>query len=115
MLHRELLERYAENEPIRVGASAQGWLGRAFVAQLANTPGMVLNVLAHPDPAAARQMFLETGLPADRIVEAQAIGPATDALRAGKRVVTPSYTLLAQLEDVDIVADATYSPAVGAE
>lgn len=115
MLHRELLERYAENEPIRVGASAQGWLGRAFVTQLANTPGMVLNVLAHPDPAVARQMFLDTGLPADRVVEAQAAGPATDALRAGKRVVTASYTLLAQLEDVDIVADATYSPAVGAE
>jgi len=36
-------------------------------------------------------------------------------LKAGKRVVTGSVALAAQLEAVDIVADATPSPAVGAE
>jgi predicted homoserine dehydrogenase-like protein len=38
-----------------------------------------------------------------------------DALRAGKCVVTGSYELAAQLEAVDIVADITPSPAIGAE
>jgi predicted homoserine dehydrogenase-like protein len=38
-----------------------------------------------------------------------------DGLRAGKRVVTGSYALAAQLEAVDIVADVTPSPAIGAE
>jgi predicted homoserine dehydrogenase-like protein len=36
-------------------------------------------------------------------------------LRAGKKVITGSYQLAAQLEDVDIVADITPSPAIGAE
>ena len=40
---------------------------------------------------------------------------AMDALKAGKKVVTGSYTLAAQLEAVDIVADVTPSPASGAE
>jgi predicted homoserine dehydrogenase-like protein len=38
-----------------------------------------------------------------------------DALRTGKRVVSGSYTLAAQLEAVDIVTDVTPSPATGAE
>ena len=40
---------------------------------------------------------------------------AADALSKGKRVVTGTYDLAAQLDDVDIVTDVTYSPATGAE
>ncbi|NDJ76730.1 MAG: hypothetical protein GYB65_10770 [Chloroflexi bacterium] len=115
MLHRELLKRQADGNPIRVGASAIAWMGSGFVTQMANTPGMELAVLANPNPGAARQMLIDTGVAPDDIIEADAPGPAADAVRAGKRVVTASYALLAQVDDVDIVTDATWSPAVGAE
>lgn len=115
MLHRELLHRQAAGNPIRVGASAIAWMGSGFVTQMANTPGMELTVLANADTAAARQMFIDTGVDADAIVETDAIGPASDALRAGKRVVTPSLALMSQLDAVDIVTDATWKPALGAE
>jgi predicted homoserine dehydrogenase-like protein len=115
MLHRELLKREAEGRPIRVGASAAAWMGSGFVTQMANTPGMQLTVLANANPGAARQMFVTTGLDPDDIIEADTVGPAMDALRAGKRVITASLALPAQLDDVDIVTDATWSPAIGAE
>ncbi len=115
MLYRRLRQLQEENRPIRVGASGAGWMGSGFAAAVAQMPGMVVHVLADADVAAARAAFLAAGTPAEVIVEANAAGPAMDALAAGKRVVTGSYGLAAQLEAVDIVADVTWSPAIGAE
>jgi predicted homoserine dehydrogenase-like protein len=110
-----LLRLEAEGRPIRVGVSGAGWIGSGFVAQVAHVPGMAVTVLADTDTRAAWEAFTATGIERDSIVEVSASGPAMDALRAGKRVVTGSYELAAQLEAVDIVADITPSPAIGAE
>jgi len=115
MLHRELEKRAAEGNPIRVGASARAWMGSGFVTQMFQTPGMELTVLANPDTEEACQMFIDMGVDSGDVVEANAVGVAMDALRSGKRVITGALDLPAQLEDVDIVTDATWSPAAGAE
>jgi predicted homoserine dehydrogenase-like protein len=113
--HQELLNLEAKSTPIRVGVSGAGWMGSGFVAQVALAPGMAVTVLADADTKAAWETFVASGVAREDIVEASAPGPAMDALRAGKRVVTGSYGLAAQLEAVDIVADVTPSPATGAE
>jgi predicted homoserine dehydrogenase-like protein len=115
MLRDELLKREAEGRPIQVGVSGAGWMGSGFLAQVALVPGMEVNVLADASTRSAYDAFMATGIEKDDIVEASAPGPATDALRAGKRVVTGSYSLAAQLEAVDIVTDVTPSPSIGAE
>ena len=115
MIGQELLRLEAEGNPIRVGVSGAGWIGSGFVAQVAHVPGMDVVVLADSDTAAAADAFLASGIDRGDIVEASAPGPAMDALRAGKHVVTGSCTLAAQLDGVDIVADVTPSPATGAE
>ncbi|MFQ6102545.1 MAG: NAD(P)H-dependent oxidoreductase [Anaerolineae bacterium] len=115
MIHQELSSLEAQGRPIRVGVSGAGWMGSGFVAQMAHVPGMEVTVLADTDTRAAWEAFRATGVERDAIVEASAPGPAMDALRAGKHVVTGSYRLAAQLEAVDIVADITPSPAIGAE
>jgi predicted homoserine dehydrogenase-like protein len=114
-IRQSLLQRQAEGRPIRVGSSGADWMGSGFVAQMAHVPGMELAILADENIDAACQAFLKSGILGESIVEAAAPGPATDALRAGKRVITGDYTLAAQLEDIDIVADVTWSPAIGAE
>jgi predicted homoserine dehydrogenase-like protein len=115
MLQQDLARRQAEGKPLRVGVSGAGWIGSGFVAAVAHIPGMRVDVLADADTNAACQAFLATGLAPDEVVEASAPGPAEDALRAGKRVITGSYALAAQLESIDIVADVTPYPATGAE
>ena len=115
MIHQDLQRLQAAGKPIRVGASGAGWMGSGFVAAMAHVPGMQVCLLADADVAAARQAFLAVGIPAHDIVEANAVGAAMDALRAGKRVVTGSYSLAAQLPWIDIVTDVTPSPASGAE
>jgi len=115
MIRQALLEREAGDNPIRVGASIAGWMGSGFVAQMAHVPGMDVVVLADSNVEAACEAYVAAGIEREAIVEASAPGPAMDALRAGKRVVSGSYALAAQLEGVDIVTDVTWSPAIGAE
>ena len=115
MIHQELRKLEAEGRPIRVGASGAGWMGSGFVAAMKHVPGMELVVLVDSDTEAAVDAFLAAGYDRDGIVEANAPGPAMDAVRTGKRVVTGSYEVAAQLEAVDIVTDVTPSPASGAE
>ena len=115
MLSQDLLRRQAEGRPIRLGVSGAGWMGSGFLAQVAHVPGMQVSVLADADTRAAWEAFVATGVAREGIVETDAPGPAMDALRTGKRVVSGSYTLAAQLEAVDIVTDVTPSPATGAE
>lgn len=114
-IRKELLQRQAQDNPIRVGASGAGWMGSGFVAQVKHVPGMQVSLLADPDTAAAYKALIGAGIPLETIVETNAAGSAMDALRTGKRVVTADYGLAAQLEDIDIVTDVTYSPAIGAE
>ena len=115
MIFEDLANLQAQNRPIRVGVSGAGWIGSGFVQQVAHMQGMVVNVLADPDIALAHQAFVASGVAPTDIVEADAPGQAARALRSGKKVITGSYGLAAQLEDIDIVADVTPSPASGAE
>lgn len=115
MIYEELQRLEAESTPIRVGASGAGWMGSGFVAQMARVPGMELVVLADADLDAARNAFLATGVPEAKIFEATGVGPATDAMRSGKKIITGDLSLPAKIEDVDVVTDVTPSPAIGAE
>jgi predicted homoserine dehydrogenase-like protein len=115
MIYQALMRLESEHRPIRLSVSGADWLGSGFVRQLAHVPGMRVNVVADVDVAAARAALEATGIPPEEIVETSAPGPASDALRAGRRVATGDYTLGARLDDVDVVTDATPSPAIGAE
>jgi predicted homoserine dehydrogenase-like protein len=115
MLRQELEKRAAAGNPIRVAVSGAGWIGSGFVAQVAEMKGITVPVLADQDTGAAFRAFVATGVEPGDIVEASTPGHASDALWAGKHVITGDYTLAAQLDEVDIVADVTPSPAIGAQ
>jgi predicted homoserine dehydrogenase-like protein len=115
MIYQELAKLEAEGRPIRVGVSGAGWIGSGFVQQCSHVKGMEVTVLADADLKLARETFIHSGIDPEDIIEAHIPSRAMDVLRAGKKVITGSYQLAAQLEDVDIVADITPSPAIGAE
>jgi predicted homoserine dehydrogenase-like protein len=115
MINQELARLEALKKPIRIGVSGAGWLGSGYVKALSYVKGMRVDLIADPLVALAKQAFIDTGVPADQIIEADLPAAAMDILRAGKRVVTSSYRLAAQLENIDIVSDATPDPASGAE
>jgi predicted homoserine dehydrogenase-like protein len=114
-LRLELEKRAAAGNPIRVGVSGAGWIGSGFVAQVAQMKGITVPVLADTDTDAAFRALVATGVAPGDIIEANTPGHASDALWSGKRVITGDYTLAAQLDEIDIVADVTPSPAIGAQ
>lgn len=115
VIREELIKRQAEGRPIRLGVSGAGWMGSGFVRQVGLMSGMQVSVLADEDTRAACDALAASGVPPQNIAEVETPGPAMDLLRAGKRVITGSYELAAQLDLVDIVVDVTPSPATGAE
>ncbi|MCC6605712.1 MAG: hypothetical protein IT327_21065 [Anaerolineae bacterium] len=115
MLYDALKQRAAAGNPIRVAASGAGWMGSGFAAQMAHVPGMELSVLVDADLQAACDAFMATGLDRGDVVEAARVGLAMDAIRQGKRIITDDITLAAQLDAIDVLTDATPSPASGAE
>lgn len=115
MIAEDLKRLEAKGRPLRVGVSGAGWIGSGFVHQVAHMQGMRVHVLADPDTRLARSAFIASGVPAEDIFETDQPSLAMDALRRGKRVISASYALAAQLEAIDIVADVTPDPASGAE
>jgi predicted homoserine dehydrogenase-like protein len=115
MIYRELQQLQEQNKPIRVGASAIEWMGSGFVAAMAHVPGMELTLLANADLDEAMETYLATGIPREKIAEADTSDAAEAMIKTGKRVITPDVTLAAQVPSIDIVTDSTWSPALGAE
>jgi predicted homoserine dehydrogenase-like protein len=115
MIHKELAQLEEQNQPIRVGVSGAGWIGSGFVQQCNAVKGMTVNLLADENLDLARETFVKSGVDPEMIIEAGTPGAAMDALRAGNKVITGSYQLASQVDDVDIVADITPSPTIGAE
>lgn len=115
VLFQELQKREAEGNPIRLGVSGASWMGSGFVRQIAQTKGMRVDVLADENTRAACEALVACGIPRENVVEANDTARAMDALRAGKRVITGSYALAAQLDAIDLITDVTPSPAIGAE
>ncbi len=114
MVYQQLLRLQDEGRSIRIGCHGAGWMGSGFVAQVERMPGLEVAVLADADVALARQAYVAAGVAEEAIVECGAPGPAMDALRHGRRVVTADLVLPAQVAAVDIVTDVTPSPASGA-
>ena len=113
MLER-LRAREAAGDPIRVGLVGCGHMGSGMVHVTHQMPGMETVAIADIAPARALETLGKLGLTADQVCVTDRRGEAEDALRAGKRVLTEDAVLLAQLEPLDAVVEATGLTETGA-
>ncbi|MEO5701477.1 MAG: SAF domain-containing protein [Casimicrobiaceae bacterium] len=108
-LHRLLLARAAANTPLRVGLIGAGKFGAMYLSQAKHTAGIHIVGIADLAPDRARATLARTGWSAER-VGATSLGEA--AKRGTTHVGDDALALIAAPE-VDIVIDATGSPAAG--
>lgn len=114
-IRQKLAAREADGRPIGVGISGAGWLGSGLVDALRHTRGMKTVALFNPDPATAVAALQHEGqLDPSDIAVVSSESRANDAVMAGKVVVCEDPALLAGIDRVDVVTDATPSPASGA-
>lgn len=108
-LHRALQARAAQGNPVRVGLIGAGKFGSMFLSQVPRTPGLHLLGIADLSPARAREALRRVGWH-------DAAGAARsfdDALRDGTTYVQDDAEALIAHPQLDIVIDATGSPAAG--
>jgi len=113
MLER-LRAREAAGDPICVGLVGCGHMGSGMVHVTHQMPGMETVAIADIAPARALETWHRLGFAADQICVTDRRGEAEDALRTGKRVLTEDSVLLAQLEGLDAVVEATGLTETGA-
>jgi predicted homoserine dehydrogenase-like protein len=97
-LHALLRRREADGKPLRVGLIGAGKFGAMYLSQVRRTPGVRLTAIADLDCARARKALVQVGWSETEI---------------GTVAFTDESPALIARGDVDIVIDATGSPAAG--
>ena len=108
-LFRMLQQRAAEHKPLRVGLIGAGKFGSMYLAQARHTPGIHVAAIADLSPPRAAAALARTGWDAARY----AAGSFADALAHGSTYLTDDALAMIAAPGIDIIIDATGSPAAG--
>ena len=108
-LHRLLLKRAAEKNPLRVALIGAGKFGSMFLSQVRRTPGMHLVAVCDLSPERARASCKRVGWPSAQY----AASSLNDAQRRGETFITDDALAVIQSDAIEIAIDATGSPAAG--
>jgi predicted homoserine dehydrogenase-like protein len=108
-LHRMLEERGSAGRPLRVALIGAGKFGSMYLAQAKHTPGIHLVAVADLAPDRAKASLARVGWPAERY----AARTIAEAGRGGTTCVTDDTAAVIASPEVEIVIDATGSPAAG--
>jgi predicted homoserine dehydrogenase-like protein len=108
-LHRLLEARAAERKPLRVALIGAGKFGSMYLAQAKHTPGIHVTAIADLAPDRAKASLARVGWPAEKFA------PRTiaEAARSGGTCIVDDASVAIASGDVEIVIDATGSPAAG--
>ncbi len=108
-LYAKLQRRQDDGNPIRIGLIGAGKFGSMFLSQVRHIPGMHLYAIADLSAARAREAMARTGWDAEAAVTVR----FTDALSTGRTCITEDPEALIGAPGLDVVIDATGSPAGG--
>ena len=108
-LHRLLQQRAAANQPVRVGLIGAGKFGSMFLSQIPRTPGLHLTGIADLNPARAREALSRVGWPLEKFASTS----LEAAAKSGATFVGQDAMAMIASAFVDVVIDATGSPAAG--
>ncbi|WP_291934853.1 Gfo/Idh/MocA family oxidoreductase [Limnohabitans sp.] len=105
-LHAKLLQRAAENRPIRIGLIGAGKFGSMYLAQIPRTPGVHLVGIADLSPDGARANLARVGWEAERLTAKS----LDDAVKHGTTHLGDDWQSLVRHPAVDVVVECTGSP-----
>ena len=108
-LHHLLQERQAQSRPLRVLLIGAGKFGSMYLSQVRRTPGIHLLAVVDLNPAGAKAALLRTGWEPERFSAAS----LDQAAKAGTTFITDDALTAIRHPQLDIVIDATGSPAAG--
>ena len=105
-LHAKLLQRKAENRPIRIGLIGAGKFGSMYLAQIPRTPGVHLVGIADLSPDAARTNLARVGWNPEKLKATN----LDQAVKEGSTCISDDWQSLVRNPSIDIVVECTGSP-----
>jgi len=105
-LHAKLLERAAQQKPIRIGLIGAGKFGSMYLAQVPRTPGVHLVGIADLSPAGVHTNLARVGWEPERL-QAKSLD---DAVKHGTTHVSDDWQALVRHPAIDVVVECTGSP-----
>jgi predicted homoserine dehydrogenase-like protein len=105
-LHAKLLQRAAENRPIRIGLIGAGKFGSMYLAQIPRTPGVHLVGIADLSPDGARTNLARVGWNPERL----SANSLHDAVKHGTTHVGDDWQSLVRHPAIDVIVECTGSP-----
>ena len=108
-LIQKLKARAAEGRPVRVAVIGGGKFGSMYLSQAPRTPGIHVVAVVDLSPDRAKASLIRVGWDVPRM----AATSLTQALQDGSTFVTDDAAAVIASDCVDIVIDATGSPAAG--
>lgn len=112
-LYKDLEELAAKGKCVRIGLIGAGQMGTDVVAQTTMMKGIKVVITADIDIVRAKESY-RIGRVYDEVVEVHSTLEADAAVQAGKRAVTSDYRIVSDMQNVDVVVEATGVPEVGA-
>ena len=113
-LYEKLLERADAGRPVTLGVVGAGQMGTGLVSQMAPLAWFDVTGVADIDLDRARSAYRSAGVPDNEVVIVDDLPAAERARAAGRKIVTRSAELLANLPGNEAIVDATGIPEVGA-
>ncbi len=113
-LTRKLAARESSQNPVKVGIVGCGQMGSGLAHAVGNVRGMQVAAVADIDPQRGIDTLGALGRSRDEMVVTDSDSAATDALRAGKAVVTADALMMPRLEPLEANVEATGMPDIGA-
>jgi len=113
-IYEDLKALEAAGQTINVGLVGCGQMGSGLMHVTHQMVGMETVAISDIDVNRPLAAFAAMGIPESQIVVTNAVGAAEDGLRSGKYLVTEDAILLARLESLDAVVEATGLTEVGA-
>ena len=104
----------AEKSPIRIGLVGCGQMGSGLVHVTNQTKGMRTYAISDIDVSRPLSTLEAMGIPESSVCVTNKPGQAEDAIQSGKYVVTEDAVMLAKMESLDAVVEATGLTEVGA-
>ena len=112
-LNRELEQREASGQPVRIGLIGAGQMGTDVVATTHEMKGVRVVVTADLDLDRARDAY-RIGLIEDEVVVAQTAAEADAAVEGGRCVAVADYRIVTDMRTVDVMLESTGVPEIGA-